>query len=121
MSKEVSLALPVVSVIPSPGEMLYRDTVLTVSGSKRNDKLDSLFYQLGILISDTSSVILYKEDVKRLADQLSGKSISSKDIFQLIKHRIRAHYTVLKLSFDPRSLQFNGLKTAFIIHKRINW
>ena len=64
-----------------------------------------------------SSILLYKEDVKRLADQLSGKSKSSKEIFQEIKQRIREKYHVLKLSFDPRTLQFNGLKTAFIIHK----
>ena len=126
MSKS-EVSLPVVLVTPlnlkhtdnTTSGIQYVDNTFILSSEKRSDKINDLFGMISTHVSDTSSIMLYKEDVKRLADQLSGKSKSSKEIFQEIKQRIRADYHVLKLTFDPRTLQFNGLKTAFIIHKHI--
>lgn len=124
MSKIPTQTLPVVLVTPielsENGESLgikYQDSFLPLVGEKRSEKINNLFELINDNVTDTSSILLYKEDVKRLADQLSSKSKSSKYIFQEIKQRIRAEYHVLKLTFDPRTLQFNGLKTAFMIHK----
>ena len=112
-----NLSLPFVRVVPSSSSMTYTDDVLSIKGAKRADKLDDLFEQLDSLVTDSSSIMLYKQDVRDLAVQLSGKSHSSKDMFHLIKQHIRSRYFVLKLTLDPRTLQFHGLKTAFIIHK----
>lgn len=127
MSKVVIQSLPVVLVTPinlsEDGEssgIKYQDSVFPLLGEKRSEKINNLFELISENVTDQSSILLYKEDVKRLADQLSGKSKSSKDIFQEIKQRIRAEYHVLKLTLDPRTLQFNGIKTAFIIHKLWN-
>lgn len=120
--------LPVVLVTPInikddvpsgivPSGIQYLDDNFLLSNEKRSEKINELFDLIAQNVSDYSSILLYKEDVKRLADQLSSKSKSSKEIFHEIKYRIRANYHVLKLTFDPRTLQFNGLKTAFIIHK----
>lgn len=124
MSKIVALSLPVVIVSPinlseegNSAGIKYQDSIFPLLGEKRSEKIDNMFVLINENVTDKSSILLYKEDVKRLADQLSGKSKSSKEIFQEIKQRIRADYHVLKLTFDPRTLQFNGLKTAFIIHK----
>lgn len=122
MSKQTAL-LPVVFVTPlnlnkgKSSGIQYTDNQFILEADKRSEKINELFAQLENHVSDNSSVLLYKEDVKRLADQLSGKSKSSKEIFDAIKQRLRANYHVLKLSFDPRTLQFNGVKTAFIVHK----
>jgi len=124
MSKIVVQSLPVVLVTPinlledgvSSG-IKYSDSFFPLLGEKRSEKIDNLFELISEQVTDKSSILLYKEDVKRLADQLSGKSKSSKEIFQEIKQRIRANYHVLKLTFDPRTLQFNGVKIAFIVHK----
>jgi len=121
MTKTCTFKLPVVKVLPTEVSMFYQDSSISITGSKRTEKIDMLFDELDKLITENSSVLLYKEDVKRLADQLSGKSVTSKEVFQMIKQRIRSKYEVLKLNFDPRTLQFNGLKTAFIIHKHIIW
>lgn len=124
MSKIISLSLPVVLVTPidlsengTSSGIKYQDSFFPLLGEKRSEKINNLFELISNNVSDTSSILLYKEDVKRLSDQLSGKSKSSKEIFNTIKQHIRGNYTVLKLSFDPRTLQFNGYKTAFIIHK----
>lgn len=120
MSK--TLSLPVVLVSPinlhqgKNSGIQYTDNEFVLSGEKRSDKINSLFEHIDQYVSETGSILLYKEDVKRLADQLSGRSHPSKVIFQEIKQRIRSKYTVLKLPLDPRTLQFNGIKTVFIIH-----
>lgn len=123
MSKVVSLSLPVVLVTPTnlnngkTSGIQYQDSIFPLLGDKRSEKIDNMFELISENVNDNSSILLYKEDVKRLADQLSGKSKSSKEIFDAIKQRLRANYHVLKLTFDPRTLQFNGVKTAFIVHK----
>ena len=124
MSKIIAPTLPVVLVTPielsdngTSAGIKYQDSFFPLLGEKRSEKIDNLFQLISDNVTETSSILLYKEDVKRLADNLSGKSRSSKDIFQEIKQRIRADYHVLKLTLDPRTLQFNGVKTAFIIHK----
>lgn len=117
--------LPVVLVTPinlSNGKssgIQYIDDSLLLEGNDRFEKIDFLFDSFNRIVGENSSILLYKEDVKRLADQLSDETTSSKEIFREIKHRIRANYRVLKLSLDPRTLQFNGTKTAFIIHNDI--
>jgi hypothetical protein len=122
MSKQLA-SLPVVFVTPlnlnkgKSSGIQYSDNEFILEADKRSEKINELFAQLENHINDNSSVLLYKEDVKRLADQLSGKSKTSKEIFDTIKQRLRANYHVLKLAFDPRTLQFNGIKTAFIVHK----
>jgi hypothetical protein len=118
MTKPV-ITLPVVLVKPSTDGMHFIDTSITLDGEKRADKKAQFYAYVESVVTDESSILLYKEDVKRMADQLSGKSCSSKDIFSEIKQHIRGNFTVLKLSFDPRSLQFNGYKTPFIIHKHL--
>lgn len=124
MTKISTTSLPVVLVTPielsengTSSGIKYQDSFFPLLGEKRSEKINNLFELISENVTDTSSILLYKEDVKRLSDQLSGKSKSSKDIFQEIKQRIRADYQVLKLTLDPRTLQFNGIKTAFIIHK----
>lgn len=124
MTKISTTSLPVVLVTPielsengTSSGIKYQDSFFPLLGEKRSEKINNLFELIFENVTDTSSILLYKEDVKRLSDQLSGKSKSSKDIFQEIKQRIRADYQVLKLTLDPRTLQFNGIKTAFIIHK----
>jgi hypothetical protein len=124
MTKQPLLKLPVVNVVPTLNDdnitgIVYSDDEYHIEGPKRCDKIDHLFSQISESVSDKSSILLYKEDVKRFADQLASKSHPSKEIFREIKARIRAEYTVLKLSFDPRTLQFNGIKTAFIIHSKL--
>lgn len=128
MSKPSSLKLPAiivenVSTTTDPSTtwtgIRYIDTKLTLTGEKRSEKVNMLFDKISELVTEHSSLLLYKEDVKRLADQLETKSCSSKDIFLEIRRRIRAEYDVLKLTFNPRTLEFNGVKTCFIIHKRI--
>lgn len=122
MSKQ-AVSLPVVFVTPlnlvkgKSSGIQYNDNDFLLKGEKRSEKVNELFALIENHVNDTSSILLYKEDVKRLADQLSSKSKSSKEIFDDIKKRLRANYHVLKLSFDPRTLQFNGIRTAFIIHK----
>lgn len=116
-------SLPVVLVTPinlhkgKSSGIQYNDNEFLLNAEKRSEKINQLFEQINSQVTDSSSILLYKEDVKRLADQLSSKSKSSKEIFDEIKQRIRANYHVLKLTLDPRTLQFNGVKTAFIIHK----
>jgi hypothetical protein len=116
-------SLPVVLVTPinlnkgKTAGIQYTDNEFRLESDKRSEKINELFAQLDANVNDNSSILLYKEDVKRLADQLSGRSKSSKEIFDSIKQRLRANYHVLKLTFDPRTLQFNGVKTAFIVHK----
>ena len=113
------IKVPYVLVQPTENGIQYIDKYIELDGEKRADKINQLFKTIDSAITEKSSILLYRQDIKRASDQLSGKSISSKEIFNLIKSRIRANYEVLKLTFDPRTLQFNGYKTAFIIHKRI--
>jgi hypothetical protein len=121
MSKKV--ILPVVFVTPinlhkgKSSGIQYTDNEFFLEGEKRSEKINELFALIENHVNDNASILLYKEDVKRLADQLSAKSKTSKEIFDTIKQRLRANYHVLKLAFDPRTLQFNGIKTAFIVHK----
>ena len=79
------------------------------SDSPVADFLDAVDYA----ITAKQSVILYRQDVRAFADK-----IGDKQVFRDIKAGLRDRYTVLKLKYNPRTQEFCGEKTAFIIHKR---
>ena len=61
------------------------------------------------------SIILYRQDVRSFTDRVGG-IVSGKEVFRGIKAELRDKYTVLKLKYNPRTQEFCGVKTAFIIH-----
>ena len=78
--------------------------------------IDGFMSTVESLIGKYQSIILYRQDVKRFADSINPDS--SKSVFKEIKCRLRADYTVLKLRHNPRTLQYNGLESAFIVHRK---
>lgn len=96
----------------------YVDDVIDLSPVEQSNKLNGFIDFIDELISPDSSIILYRQDVKRLADKISDDYLASRDTFREIKSLLRSRYTVLKLSYNPRTQEFCGLKTAFILHWR---
>ena len=80
------------------------------------DKFAAFDLAVSAMITPTSSIILYRQDVKRLADKVATSSLSSTEVFRDIKSALRSKYTVLKLKYNPRSQEFFGQKTAFVLH-----
>lgn len=89
----------------------YVDDKLVFDGA-----IVDFFEALETVVGPNSSAILYREDVKRFTDILEDSEYSSRELYKEIKKRIRSKYSVLKLKFNPRTLEFCGIKTAFIIH-----
>ena len=89
----------------------YMDSVIGVEEGEEavDDWLDVIQYT----INEKKSIILYRQDVRVFADKVGGKQV-----FRDIKAGLRDRYTVLKLKYNPRTQEFCGEKTAFIIHKR---
>lgn len=80
------------------------------------DPVDAFCQSIEYNIGKKESVILYRQDIKRFADLVESKHSTSKSIFKQIKCRLRAKYTVFKLRHNPRTLEWNGLNIAFIVH-----
>lgn len=89
----------------------YIDDALTFEG-----RIDAFFDSLDKVVGPQSSAILYREDVRRFTDSIEDSHYSSRELYKEIKKRIRSKYSVLKLKFNPRTLEFCGIKTAFIVH-----
>ena len=68
------------------------------------------------LVTDESSIILYRQDIKRFALRIEN-DFEETGVFKQIKCNLRQNYTVFKLRHNPRTLEFYGINTAFIIHK----
>ena len=60
------------------------------------------------------SLLAKKENKSKFENIFHTKG---KELFKEIKDHLRSKYTVLKLRYDPRTQQYCGPKTAFIIHK----
>ena len=82
-----------------------------------NDAIECFFNELNKHVSDKSAVILYRSQVKRLADSLSDLDVSSKDIFTLLRKKLREKYQLERTRFNPRTMEFQGLEKAFIVRK----
>ncbi len=89
----------------------YLDGTLYVS--KSDDYVQSFMSAVNDLVNSDSSIILYRQDVRAFADKIGGK-----EVFKQIKVALRDRYTVLKLRYNPRTQEYCGVKTAFIIHQR---
>ena len=89
--------------------------------------IDNFLDNIDNIIDEKTSIILYRQDVKKFANLLAKQECEDKiqnffnsrgkEIFKEIKDYLRTNYTVLKLRYDPRTQQYCGPKTAFIIHK----
>ena len=120
MEKEMKTnVVPVIVVEP------IENSVNEISGTAYYD--DELIFDGGIdefiseirnVINNRTSMILYRQDVRVFADSIQDCENTSKSTFKLIKERLRSEFTVLKLKYNPRTQEFSGLKTAFILHKR---
>lgn len=89
----------------------YLDAKLYVG--KENNLVDDFMRAVSEAVDKRRSIILYRQDVRAFADYAGGK-----EAFREIKARLRGSYTVLKLKYNPRTQEFCGVKTAFIIHHR---
>lgn len=89
------------------GTMYADDAFLCV------DTVDDFVEAIDHYIDDYRSIILYRQDVREFADIICGK-----EAFKQIKTILRSKYTVLKLKYNPRTQEFCGSKTAFIIHQK---
>lgn len=78
-----------------------------------DDPIEYWLTEVTSIINKRKSIILYRQDVRAFADKVGGK-----DAFREIKIKLRERYLVLKLKYNPRTQEFCGMKTAFIIHKR---
>lgn len=94
----------------------YLDDIIDLTGVSKHEKLELFIDEVKSRITPESSVILYRQDVKRLADVISDGSIKSGMAFREIKSALRSSYAVLKLKYNPRTQEFCGAKTAFILH-----
>ena len=88
----------------------YLDSELTVTS------LSDFFDQIHAHVLPTTSVILYRQDVKQFAKRLEIDNDMA-NVFKCIKYKLRAEYQVFKLRHNPRTLEFYGINTAFIIHQ----
>ena len=110
-------SVPVILINPIKGLDLnvvgtaYVDELISVK--KSDDIVESFMTAINPHIDKDSSIILYRQDVRAFADKIGGK-----EAFRQIKAVLRDKYTVLKLKYNPRTQEFCGLKTAFIIHKK---
>lgn len=68
------------------------------------------------LVTDKQSIILYRQDVKQFAKRIEC-DMNTCNVFKSIKNTLRSEFTVFKLRHNPRTLEFYGKDTAFIIHK----
>ena len=91
--------------------MKYMDSKLRVEDSE--NLVDEFMKSVGDVVNANRSIILYRQDVRSFADK-----VGVEEAFKNIKSRLRSNYTVLKLKYNPRTQEFCGMKTAFIIHKR---
>lgn len=114
----MTYSLPVIKIQP-----VYAYNTDTIIGTQYVDdvlemkdtdfQIDYFMVKVDESISKFNSIILYRQDVRAFADTLNGK-----EAFKQIKTLLRSKYTVLKLKYNPRSQEFCGLKTAFIIHQK---
>ncbi len=88
----------------------YLDAKLLVDDDD-GDPVENFMESASQVIDKKRSIILYRQDVRAFADKVGGK-----EAFREIKAALRDKYTVLKLKYNPRTQEFCGLKTAFIIH-----
>ena len=91
------------------GTKYIDDTISVASVNEFLDKIDDY-------IRDNQSIILYRQDIKNFANKIEDYHEVS-NIFKYIKCKLRLNYTVFKLRHNPRTLEFYGINTAFIIHK----
>lgn len=80
------------------------------------DNYESFVDAVDDLITDTQSIILYRQDIKRFGLRVE-RDTEETSVFKQIKCYLRQNYTVFKLRHNPRTLEFYGVNTAFIIHK----
>lgn len=95
--------------------MQYIDDVLIVSDSE--DPVYGFVNAVRAHIETYGSIILYRQDVKSYSDKFSSRSNKCKNIFNMIKSDLRSDYVVFKLRHNPRTFEWNGFRTAFIVHK----
>lgn len=88
----------------------YLDSVVAV------DNLNDFYCAIRNTVKSYQSIILYRQDVKRFAYQIEEDNEMS-GVFKHIKCHLRSKFTVFKLRHDPRTLEFYGTNTAFIIHQ----
>lgn len=87
----------------------YIDQVMDIGNE---NPLFDLFHQVCENVGEYSSIMLYRRDVRDLADKINV------DAFKEIKRHLRSNYSVLKLRYNPRTNVYNGEKTVFIVHKQ---
>jgi hypothetical protein len=106
----------VVSLTEKQIGIQYLDDIIDLTSVAPSEKLSVFIDEVRSRITPETSVILYRQDVKRLADTISNGAIKSGMAFREIKSTLRSLYTVLKLKYNPRTQEFCGAKTAFILH-----
>lgn len=82
----------------------------------RVNDLSEFYSAIRDTVKSYQSIILYRQDVNRFAYQLETDN-DLYGIFKKIKCHLRSKYTVFKLRHNPRTLEFYGINTAFIIHQ----
>lgn len=93
------------------GGTQYLDDILVFDEGE--NAIDEFVNTVSSNVTKYNSIILYRQDVRAFADKIGGK-----EAFRQIKAALRDRYTVLKLRYNPRTQEYCGVKTAFIIHKR---
>jgi hypothetical protein len=88
----------------------YLDRTVQVSD------LNDFYTAIRDTVKSYQSIILYRQDVKRFAYQIEVDNDVA-GVFKHIKSHLRTQYIVFKLRHDPRTLEFYGTNTAFIIHQ----
>ena len=110
-----------VTAKPRTNGMDYVDTNITINHfDNYEDNVNELITTLTEYISDWQSIVLHRSELQRFVDTIveSQEELSSKELFNKIRRRLRLEFDVCRIRFNPRTMALND--KSFIIHKRLD-